>query len=68
MEIKIKDGATILEVLFETGQFESKGEIRRLFNENSVRILADDKILGLDFEPSKGEKIRVGKRKFFIFH
>jgi len=68
VEIKIKDGATILEVLFETGQFESKGEIRRLFNENSVRILADDKILGLDFEPSKGEKIRVGKRKFFIFH
>lgn len=67
IEIKIKDGVSILEVLFETGQFESKGEIRRLFNENSARLLVDDKILGLDYAPEKDAKIRVGKRKFFVF-
>ncbi len=65
--IKIEAGVSVLELLFETGQFESKGEIRRLFGEKSVRNLADDDILGLDYSPAVGEKIRVGKRKFFIF-
>lgn len=66
-EIEIKTGASVLEMLFETGQFESKGEIRRLFGEKSVRNLAGDDILSLDYSPVVGEKIRVGKRKFFIF-
>ena len=68
MEIEIKDGVSVLEMLFETGQFESKGEIRRLFGEKSVRNLSEDNILSLDYSPMAGEKIRVGKRKFFIFH
>ncbi len=67
LEIKIKDGVSVLEMLFETGQFESKGEIRRLFSEKSARSLVDDNILSLDYLPAAGEKIRVGKRKFFVF-
>lgn len=67
VKIRIEDGFSILDMLFNSGQFESRGEIRRLIGEKSVRNLATDEVLGLDYSPKSSEKIRVGKRKFFLF-
>lgn len=68
VKIKQEDGLTILDMLFSTGQFESRGEIRRLIGENSMRSLTDDEVLSLEYSPKIGDKIRVGKRRFFVFY
>lgn len=60
--------ATIFDVLSESGQFKSKGELRRLFEQQSIRSIENDKDTILSPEIVLNQIrgiVRVGKRRFF---
>ncbi len=59
---------TVFDLLMTSGQFESKSELRRLFEQNAVVLLAGDDETAVSQDAQIGAlsgKIRVGKRKFF---
>jgi tyrosyl-tRNA synthetase len=60
------DGADPVDVLFSSGQFASKKEIRRLLEQGAVRI--GDRPIGGDrrlLDGDRGAVLRVGRRQFF---
>lgn len=68
ISIKVSLGTTIFDALVESNQFTSKTEIRRLFEQEAVRLLNgdDEKILTLEDKVDVVSGIiRAGKLKFF---
>ncbi len=64
-EIKAKKGVTYFDVLAESGQFSSKSEISRLFEQGAVNMLEpEEKNIGRE-DKVEGGTIKVGKTKFF---
>jgi tyrosyl-tRNA synthetase len=62
--------ATILDALLKSGQFKSKSELRRLFEQQGVRVVNEDGEVVLSPEIIVGQVhgvVRVGKRRFFQF-
>lgn len=55
------------ENIFETllSQFESKSELRRLFDQGAVKNADTENVLQMDSGVQNGMKVRVGKRHFF---
>jgi len=53
--------------LFDTllPQFESKTELRRLFDQGAVKDAMSDNVLAINSVMGNGMKVRVGKRHFF---
>lgn len=68
ISVECEKDASLFEALFSSGLFESKTELRRLFEQKAVRLVVDDHILSAE---TKIEEIhgvvRVGKMKFFTF-
>lgn len=67
-ELIVHGDETIFDVIFSSGQFESKSELRRLFEQNAVVSIRSDEesVLTIDDNASKIiGLVRVGKRKFF---
>ncbi len=61
---------TILDALMKSGQFKSKGELRRLFRQRGVRSRREDGETLLSPEITISHihgTVRVGKRRFFQF-
>ncbi len=61
-----KAGEKVLDVLFSSGKYASKGEIRRLLTQQAVRMLGDtETVLGVDDTVTADCAIRAGKRDCF---
>ncbi|MBA4496434.1 tyrosine--tRNA ligase [Paenactinomyces guangxiensis] len=59
-------GETFFNVLFESRQFKSKSELRRMFNQQGVRIVSEpEQILKLEDAIKESCMVRVGKHKYF---
>jgi tyrosyl-tRNA synthetase len=59
-------GETFFNALFESQQFKSKSELRRMFNQQGVRIVSDhEQILKLEDAITESCMVRVGKHKYF---
>ena len=70
VELTEDASTTILDALLKSGQFKSKGELRRLFEQQGVRSVSEDgdTILSPEIVISKvNGVVRVGKRRFFQF-
>ncbi len=68
--LAVKGGTTIMEALSTSGAFASKSEVRRLFQEQAVRLITEDaeRVLEPDTAAKEGMLLRAGKRKFFTIH
>lgn len=67
-ELIVHGEETIFDVIFSSGQFDSKSELRRLFEQNAVVSIRndDESVLALDDNAAQIiGLVRVGKRKFF---
>ncbi|MGB9615298.1 MAG: tyrosine--tRNA ligase, partial [Fervidobacterium sp.] len=65
--LPVDSNTELIDVLIATNNFKSRSEIRRLFSQNAIRLLENNKELVLT-PNDKIDKIciiRVGKRKFF---
>jgi tyrosyl-tRNA synthetase len=70
VELTEDANTTILDALLKSGQFKSKSELRRLFEQQGVRVVNEDGEVVLSPEIVVGQLhgvIRVGKRRFFRF-
>lgn len=70
IELAEDANTTILDALLKSGQFKSKGELRRLFEQQGVRSVGEDGDTVLSPEIVIGQVhgvVRVGKRRFFQF-
>lgn len=70
VELTEDANTTILDALLKSGQFKSKGELRRLFEQQGVRSVSEDGDTILSPEIAIGQirgVVRVGKRRFFRF-
>lgn len=68
IELIVHGEETIFDVIFSSGQFDSKSELRRLFEQNAVVSIRNDEesVLALDDNAAQIiGLVRVGKRKFF---
>ncbi|MFA5127005.1 MAG: tyrosine--tRNA ligase [Patescibacteria group bacterium] len=63
-------GQNLLDLLVNSGHFKSKGELRRLFDQNAVRLISDsgESILASSASITETCKLRVGKLKFFAIN
>jgi len=61
--IQTQSGTTLFDALLS--QFESKSELRRLFEQNAVKNADTENALQMDSGVQNGMKVRVGKRHFF---
>ena len=73
LRLSCKRGDSLLALLAQSGQFESKGSLKRLFEQQAVRIIncsnghETAQIVSVDFLIEAPESlIRVGKRKLFL--
>lgn len=63
-EIK-SDGKSLMDLLVREKIVSSKGDFRRLIEENAVTNLdTDEKITDSNFIPEVGQKFRIGKKRF----
>jgi len=70
IELTEDTNTTILDALVKSGQFKSKSELRRLFEQQGVRSMNEDGEVILSPEIVVGQVrgvVRVGKRRFFRF-
>ena len=70
IELTEDTNTTILDALVKSGQFKSKSELRRLFEQQGVRSMNEDGEVVLSPEIVVGQVrgvVRVGKRRFFRF-
>lgn len=70
IELTEDANTTILDALVKSGQFKSKSELRRLFEQQGVRVMNEDGEVILSPEIVVGQVrgvVRVGKRRFFQF-
>jgi tyrosyl-tRNA synthetase len=66
--VTYREGMTVFDALWETGDFESKTELRRLFTDGAVRTLSTDAVIAPDaLCADVHDPIRVGKRRFYVF-
>lgn len=61
--VEVKAGENLFETLLP--QFESKGELRRLFEQGAVKHAETENVLAMDSGVQRGMKVKVGKRGFF---
>lgn len=63
-------GQNVFTLLAASGQFKSKSELRRLFEQKAVRLItdADQSILDLSANVMQPCKLRVGKLRFFMIN
>lgn len=65
-KITVSAGVQLFDALFSTGVFESKAELRRLFEQNAVRQVNEESVLSVDTPVDQIEGfLRVGKLRFF---
>ena len=70
VELAEDASTTILDALLKSSQFKSKGELRRLFEQQAVRSVSEDGEITLSPETVISQihgVVRVGKRRFFQF-
>ena len=70
VELAEDASTTILDALLKSSQFKSKGELRRLFEQQAVRTVSEDGEITLSPETVISQihgVVRVGKRRFFQF-
>ena len=70
VELAEDASTTILDALLKSSQFKSKGELRRLFEQQAVRSVSEDGKITLSPETVISQihgVVRVGKRRFFQF-
>ena len=70
VELAEDANTSILDALLKSGQFKSKGELRRLFEQQAVRTVSEDGEITLSPETVISQihgVVRVGKRRFFQF-
>ena len=65
---RIKNGINVLDIFIECGVAESKGEVRRLIQQNGIRVndekITNDKIvINEKFITEKGIILKSGKKK-----
>ncbi len=64
--IEATKGSTFFDSLFQTSNFKSKSDLRRLFEQQGVRIVDNNQILKISDIISQEEVVvRVGPRRFF---
>ena len=63
VEVTASSNQNIFDVLLP--QFESKSELRRLFEQGAVKNADTDNVLAMDSGVQNNMKVRVGKRGFF---
>ncbi len=70
IELMEKADTSIFNALLESGQFKSKSELRRLFEQQAVRSISENGNIMLSPEITVDQIsgiVRVGKRRFFQF-
>jgi len=70
VELAEDANTSILDALLKSSQFKSKGELRRLFEQQAVRTVSEDGEITLSPETVISQihgVVRVGKRRFFQF-
>jgi tyrosyl-tRNA synthetase len=67
LSLTLRAPASVFEALAASGEFASKSELRRLFEQKGVKLLKGDDELALSLADTAqaGQIIRVGKRKVF---
>ena len=66
--LSMSQTGTVFDALSQSGRFNSRSELRRLFEQNAVRNVDDGTILTLETKTMELHGIiRVGKRRFFRF-
>ena len=66
-EFKIEDEMPIVDLLVTSSLLSSKGEARRMIQQNAVSIVDGEKVTSIDFTlgtSDQGKVVKVGKRKF----
>ncbi len=64
-EISIENETPLVDIVFNAGLTQSKGEVRRLIKQSAVRIDGNLIVdINLIIEPGKEKIIKVGKRRF----
>lgn len=60
-------GQNVFTLLVASGEFKSKGELRRLFEQKAVRLITDagESVLDTSANVTESCKLRVGKLRFF---
>ena len=63
-------GQSIFDLLTTSGQFKSKSELRRLFEQKAVRLMSgeDESILDVSATVAKSCRLQVGKLRFFTIN
>ena len=67
-EFKIESEMPIVDLLVTSSLLSSKGEARRMIQQNAVSIVDGEKVTSIDFTlgtSDQGKVVKVGKRKFF---
>lgn len=67
LSLTVRAAASVFEALAASGEFASKSELRRLFEQKGVKLLKGDDELALSLADTAqaGQIIKVGKRKVF---
>ncbi len=61
---EIKGEGTVMQTLFNSGLFESNGEVRRLFKEGAIKDLTLDKKVSEQDPTTPGNTYKIGKHRF----
>ncbi|MEY2987629.1 MAG: hypothetical protein RJB13_1150 [Pseudomonadota bacterium] len=67
IELCMRGAASVFEALAASGEFSSKSELRRLFEQKGVKLVKGDDELALSLADTAeaGQIVKVGKRKVF---
>lgn len=65
IDINAAAGETLIDAIFRSGQFASKGEIRRLIKQNAIKNVITNEIKTEQSIITTNEKIKAGKRQYF---
>ena len=70
IQLNSDTGQNVFTLLASSGQFKSKSELRRLFEQKAVRLIADagESILDISANVTQQCKLRVGKLRFFMIN
>jgi tyrosyl-tRNA synthetase len=64
-ELKFKEGQLLIDVLMSSGQFKSKSELIRLFDQNAINSVKPEERFFVKDEIATEGTYKVGKTKFF---
>lgn len=71
IQVTATPGLTMFQALEQSGEFKSRNELRRMFEQHAVRIISGEEETTVELAggiPIGGCIVRVGKRKFFQIH